>query len=564
MSTAAVRLAFCHHEASRRWLAEQESRLLSSRIRLGETSLADVERATAEMDRHDANDDDDGDDGSYSRALFGTPPPPEANHRWIPFERAAPLLRRRDVRLCRGWASVPEARMRDVLIATYADKLVKELETTRRRLAHVHTAAVGSSAGFGSPGVGACLLELARWRPARDEYEFLGRDDEDDRRVPSSSARAGAGDVARGRIGGGGADRGADGVADWGADGAAFNFEGDASGGRGQWRRGWRRKKSKDRRSRGGSDPVIASSLPAGLHVQPTRVDGPYGRLPAGPWTVELGPDAKRVLRVLRRGVKGVAARPYPPCMRRHLQTLHRERHLKHHSRWQLTLFLKGADMSVDEALAVWRSQFSHGKMADFQREHTYAVRHSFGLEGKMADYPPHTCERLGKNSARGDGEPGCPFAGCAGAGGGRNDRIDALRRELGVLVDPSAADEIAAVAAAGAPRAACRALFDHAHGMSPGTGPLRDLRFPHDWYHASVDLEDEAREAAGAPKDGGGGGGGGGERGGEGEGAAGSPPRRMRRRHVELELESSSDEDEDEDGDSRELRELREVLGNA
>ena len=107
MSTAAVRLAFCHHEASRRWLAEQESRLLSSRIRLGETSLADVERATAEMDRHDANDDDDGDDGSYSRALFGTPPPPEANHRWIPFERAAPLLGRREVRVVRGWASVP-------------------------------------------------------------------------------------------------------------------------------------------------------------------------------------------------------------------------------------------------------------------------------------------------------------------------------------------------------------------------------------------------------------------------------------------------------------------------
>ena len=97
VSTAAVRLAFCHHEASRRWLAAQESRLLSSRIRLGETSLADVERA------NDANDD-----GSYSHtALFGHPPPPEANHAWIPFERAAPLLGRREVRVVRGWASVP-------------------------------------------------------------------------------------------------------------------------------------------------------------------------------------------------------------------------------------------------------------------------------------------------------------------------------------------------------------------------------------------------------------------------------------------------------------------------
>tara|TARA_B100000482_G_scaffold126615_1_gene91766 strand:- start:128 stop:538 length:411 start_codon:yes stop_codon:yes gene_type:complete len=70
--------------------------------------------------------------------------------------------------------------------------------------------------------------------------------------------------------------------------------------------------------------------------------------------------------------------------MRRHLQTLHSERHLKHHSRWQFTLFLKGMDLTVDEALAVWRSQFVHGKMADFQREHTYAVRHSFGLEGEF------------------------------------------------------------------------------------------------------------------------------------------------------------------------------------
>ena len=104
VSTAAVRLAFCHHEASRRWLAEQESRLLSSRIRLGETSLADVERATAEMNGHDANDAD----GSYSRAApFGHPPPPEANHRWIPFERAAPLLDAATSSVVRGWASVP-------------------------------------------------------------------------------------------------------------------------------------------------------------------------------------------------------------------------------------------------------------------------------------------------------------------------------------------------------------------------------------------------------------------------------------------------------------------------
>ena len=107
--------------------------------------------------------------------------------------------------------------MRHVVVAAYADKLVRELETTRRRLAHLLVPiAVGSSAGFGSPGVGACLLELARWRPGEGEYEFLA----DDRGIdPGTSAiddvaRAGAGDVARGRIVGGGADGGADGGAE--------------------------------------------------------------------------------------------------------------------------------------------------------------------------------------------------------------------------------------------------------------------------------------------------------------------------------------------------------------
>ena len=69
----------------------------------------------------------------------------------------------------------------------------------------------------------------------------------------------------------------------------------------------------------------------------------------------------------------------------------------------QLTLFLKGVDVTADETLAIWRAQFPHGRMSDYQREHTYAVRHAYGLEGKMADYPPHTCEKLSRGGAGGD-----------------------------------------------------------------------------------------------------------------------------------------------------------------
>ena len=128
----------------------------------------------------------------------------------------------------------------------------------------------------------------------------------------------------------------------------------------------------------GGARAAAALAAPPALGVQTA-----FGRLPAGPFFTELGVDAKRVLRVLRKGgltaSNGPTARPFPLCMRRHLAGLHTNRHLRHNARHQLTLFFKGLDMSADEALAVWRSQFAHGRMSDFQREHTYHVRHAYG-----------------------------------------------------------------------------------------------------------------------------------------------------------------------------------------
>jgi DNA primase large subunit len=187
-----------------------------------------------------------------------------------------------------------------------------------------------------------------------------------------------------------------------------------------------------------------------------------------------------------------------------------------------------------------------------------------------MADYPPHTCERLAKNATRGDGEPGCPFAGCGqggggGAGhGGLGSRLSELRKEIGVLVDPVAVEDIANIAERGAPRAACKALFASVHGTSLETmrddGILADLRFPHDWYAASAELEEEARMEGGRGGEPVGGGGGGGSALGASDEAAAGDTRRRRRR-LELELESSSDEDEDDDGDARDMGELREVL---
>ena len=134
-------------------------------------------------------------------------------------------------------------------------------------------------------------------------------------------------------------------------------------------------------------------------------------------------------------------------------------------------------------------------------------------------------------------------------------------------MVDPIAVEDIANFAERGAPRAACKALFASIHGTSLETmrddGILADLRFPHDWYAASAELEEEARTEGGRGGEPVGEGGsrrrGGSALGASDEAAAGDT--RRRRRRLELELESSSDEDDDDDGDARDMGELRAVL---
>jgi DNA primase large subunit len=44
--------------------------------------------------------------------------------------------------------------------------------------------------------------------------------------------------------------------------------------------------------------------------------------------------------------------------------------------------------LSIDEAIAFWRKSFSGITDDKFNKEYKYNIRHSFGLEGKRANYP--------------------------------------------------------------------------------------------------------------------------------------------------------------------------------
>lgn len=44
--------------------------------------------------------------------------------------------------------------------------------------------------------------------------------------------------------------------------------------------------------------------------------------------------------------------------------------------------------MSVEEAVVFWKKAFSRITEDKFNKEYRYNIRHSYGLEGKRANYP--------------------------------------------------------------------------------------------------------------------------------------------------------------------------------
>lgn len=97
-----------------------------------------------------------------------------------------------------------------------------------------------------------------------------------------------------------------------------------------------------------------------------------------------------------------------PLCMAQLQMALGKEKHLKHWGRLQYGLFLKGAGLSLDDALAYFERMFV-GK--DFNKEYSYNFRHMYGKEGKRQSYPPYTCSKIINSNAPNTNEHhGCPY----------------------------------------------------------------------------------------------------------------------------------------------------------
>ncbi|XP_064483538.1 DNA primase large subunit-like [Ornithodoros turicata] len=102
----------------------------------------------------------------------------------------------------------------------------------------------------------------------------------------------------------------------------------------------------------------------------------------------------------------------FPLCMKAMHEVLRKNHHLRHGGRLQYGLFLKGIGLSLEEALRFWREEFAQHVGADnFDKKYSYNVRHSYGREGRRANYTPFGCTSIITAAIPGPTDcHGCPF----------------------------------------------------------------------------------------------------------------------------------------------------------
>lgn len=94
--------------------------------------------------------------------------------------------------------------------------------------------------------------------------------------------------------------------------------------------------------------------------------------------------------------LRQLARESFPLCMRHMHFKLRETHHIRYEGRAQLGLFLKGIGLSLEDAMAFWRNEFTKVKTVEqFEKGYAYNIRHLYGKEGKRTDYTPRSCVNI-------------------------------------------------------------------------------------------------------------------------------------------------------------------------
>lgn len=170
-----------------------------------------------------------------------------------------------------------------------------------------------------------------------------------------------------------------------------------------------------------------------------------------------------------------------PLCMAQLQLALQKEKHLKHWSRLQYGLFLKGAGLSLEDALVYFERMFT---TKGFNKAYAYNFRHMYGREGKRSSYPPYSCAKvLNSNAPNANEHHGCPF---------KHNSVQQVTHLLGRLgVAPSQQKAIIAQQQSHNYQLACVEHFKAVHPTNGATERMVQVdnlgNHPNAWFHSSV-----------------------------------------------------------------------------
>ncbi|XP_064606726.1 DNA primase large subunit-like [Liolophura sinensis] len=187
-----------------------------------------------------------------------------------------------------------------------------------------------------------------------------------------------------------------------------------------------------------------------------------------------------------------LSKKSFPLCMQHLHQSVRQTHHLKHWGRLQYTLFMKGIGMALEEVLKFWRAEFCRIMDVDkFDKQYAYNFRHSFGKEGKRADYTPYNCMKiiLTNPPAAGDCH-GCPY---------RHIDTELLIQKLrnnGMSKD--GIDQVMQYVKGGHYQMACTRTFELSHQVEPSSF---SVQHPNQYFEESQALLNGTKTVVGTPQ---------------------------------------------------------------
>ncbi|XP_059157003.1 DNA primase large subunit-like [Physella acuta] len=179
-----------------------------------------------------------------------------------------------------------------------------------------------------------------------------------------------------------------------------------------------------------------------------------------------------------------LSKKSFPLCMQNIHVALKQNHHLKHGSRLQYGLFLKGIGLTLEEAIKFFRTEFTKAMDVDtFDKNYTYNIRYNYGKEGKKTDYTAYGCMKIILNNPpAAQDSHGCPF---------RHFDPEFLKQRLTTQgISKDGAEVIMKYTKGGHYQIACAKFFELSHGISDSNSEVEMvIQHPNQYFEHSQKL---------------------------------------------------------------------------